>query len=367
MVDPNFDIWRMQAQGDVRALIEVLRSGDIELRKRAATALRALGASSAIPALQTILVAETDPELRTILISTLDSLFQQEMDEDGENSVDEHSQIVRLISQLSGSQHEHIIRAAQTLGELKEKIAAEALMMVFHNQKMPSRVRLAAAEALIQLESAPVEVTLLATLRHKDWRVRRNTAAVLGQLNADWAVEPLAAALRDPQEIVRRTAYAALKRINTPEALQAITPPKAVTRPLSPRILEEMLANPPAKPESAPQTPLPEISLLTPKPAPVEVKPPEVEPPPVEVKTPTQVVLPTPELPPVPNPPAPEVKAPVSEPPTVTATNPVPPVAADSSPDQSQPLPAVFAKLKNLPDDEDTQPTPLTLLGDDVS
>jgi len=75
---------------------------------------------------------------------------------------------------------------------------------------------------LLKLESAPVEVALLGALRSSEWQVRRNSAAILGQLRAGWAVEPLAKAMFDGNEIVRKTAYAALKRINTPQAQRAI-------------------------------------------------------------------------------------------------------------------------------------------------
>lgn len=301
----------MQAQQDTRGLIDILKNPDASLRKRAATALRALGASSAIPALQMLLVSESDPEVRMVLISTLDSLFQQEMDEDGESHADESNQVVRLIAQLNSSQPEHIIRAAQSLAELKEKIAAEALMMVFYNNRLPAQVRLAAAEALIKLESAPVEVTLLAALRNKDWHTRRNAAAVLGQLNADWAVEPLAVALRDVQEIVRRTAYAALKRIATPEAQRAIAMPTAQTRPLG------SVPNLPAHPVVE--------SPIVPSPVPAK-----------KVSTETQPALPQ----------APEE-------PTATVERVV----------EMPRLPLVAASVV----DEDTQPTPPTVLGDDVS
>jgi hypothetical protein len=217
-----------------------VKDGPPDIRKRAATALRALGATSAIPALQTILVSEKDPDLRNVLITTLDYLFQQEVDEDEDERTEQQSRAVHLIAQLTSDNPEHVISAAQHLADLQEKLAAEALVVVFHNRQLRADVRLAAAEALIKLESAPVEVTLLAVLRNPDWRMRRNAAAVLGQLHADWAVRPLIAALRDEQEIVRRTAYAALKRIGTPEAMRAIEPPTIVpprpkpTEPLPP-------------------------------------------------------------------------------------------------------------------------------------
>ncbi|MBL8163938.1 MAG: HEAT repeat domain-containing protein [Anaerolineae bacterium] len=256
MAESNYDIWRLQAQSDVHGLIKALKHAEPDIRRRAATALRALGASSAIPALQATLAFESDPEVRAVFISTLDVLFQQELDDEAEDGANGPNQVVRLIAQLSGSNPEHIIRAAQTLAEMKEKLAAETLVMVFHNRQHSARVRLAAAEALLALESAPIEVSLLATLRHKDARIRRNAAAVMGQLGADWAVEPLAAALYDTNEMVRRTAYAALQRIATPEALRAIEPPtptnqapvdpRAPTRQISPKTEGELAQSPDA-------------------------------------------------------------------------------------------------------------------------
>jgi HEAT repeat protein len=281
VADSNFDIWRLQAQADVRGLIEAVRSGTPDIRKRATTAIRALGASSAIPALQSILVSEQDAEMRSLLISTLDYLFEQEIDEDSDQSAEQHKRLVHLIAQLNSDKPDQVISAAQRLGEMRDKIAAESLVMIFHNRKIRADVRLAAAEALIKLESAPIEVTLLGALRHSDWHHRRNAAAVLGQLHADWAVQPLIDALRDEQEIVRRTAYAALKRIGTPEALKAIEAPevvkpptlaeaKAVTRPLTPRPLPaspvDEVKSPPRP--LTPQTP-PAIAVIE-KSAPID-------------------------------------------------------------------------------------------------
>ncbi|MEZ4671045.1 MAG: HEAT repeat domain-containing protein [Anaerolineae bacterium] len=101
-------------------------------------------------------------------------------------------------------------------------MAVEALMVTFNNRNLSARVRLAAAEALIRLQSPTADIALLAALRSERWSVRRSAAAVLGQMDADWAVEPLIKALQDPYEVVRRTARAALEHIGTPEAIHAI-------------------------------------------------------------------------------------------------------------------------------------------------
>jgi HEAT repeat protein len=206
---PN--IWRLQAQFDTQGLIEALKNDDAGIRKRAAAALRTLGATDSIPTLQQMLKTEQDPEARNAITAALDYLLPEQ----GEK-------VPALIAQLRSTQPEAIIYAARALGEIKDKTAVEALVLVFHNAQLSGRVRLAAAEALIKLESAPAVVTLLAALRSADWRIRRNAAAVLGQLRADWAVESLVSRLDDDNEVVSRTARAAIRRIGTPEALQAL-------------------------------------------------------------------------------------------------------------------------------------------------
>jgi len=341
------DIWRLQAQGDIRGLIEALRHSSADVRRRAAAALRALGASSAIPALQAALVKEQDSEVRGAIIVTLDSLFEQEVDEDSEAPDDQYSTVVRLIAQLSSRQPERVIRAAQRLGELKEKIAAESLILVFHNCELPSRVRLAAAEALLKLESAPVEVALLGALRHTDARVRRNAAAVLGQLDADWAVQPLRQALNDENELVQRTAQAALKRIGTPEALIALAAASIPDTPLEPTETKAAPAAAPlaeTPPAAAPVLPAEMPPGQTPPPAaaPLAETPPAAVPvqPPVVSAQPTPAAVEV--LPPV------ETQPPAAMPASETPTEPVEAVAAASTPPAQNAAPT---------DEEDTQPT----------
>src|SRR5258708_348177 len=126
-----------------------------------------------------------------------------------------------LTKMLNSYKTEEIVSACEALGKLGDRIAVEPLVMVFRNPMLPVPARLAAAEALLLLESAPAVVTLLGALRRDNWQVRRNAAAVLGQLQAIWAVDPLITALEDSNQAVRRTAAAAPRRINTPDALRA--------------------------------------------------------------------------------------------------------------------------------------------------
>jgi HEAT repeat protein len=222
--DDKSAIWRLQAQFDIQGLIDALKQEDRGIRRRAAAALRAIGAKEAVPAIRVALINEQDAEVRSILASALDTL--SDVNEDVLTGDIEPNQnllkIDKLIALLSSEDSEQIAGAAQQLGEIGDQIAVEPLVIVFNDMKSSMQVKLAVAEALLKLEGAPVEVALLAALRHTDWHIRRNGAAILGQLQAEWSVDPLSQALRDNHSIVRRTARAALQRIGTPEAMEAL-------------------------------------------------------------------------------------------------------------------------------------------------
>lgn len=215
MAAPN--IWLLQTKRDVDGLIAALRYPDPVVRRGAAAALRALNAWQAVPALQAQLAIENDWQVHAAISAAL-----QYLDHDLHIEIMIRNRDVRgLIKMLNSARTEDVITACEALGQLGDRNAAEPLIMIFRNLLQPARVRLAAAEALLKLESAPAVVTLLAALRRNDWQVRRNAAAVLGQLKAVWATEPLIQALKDPSPIVARTAAAALKHIGTPEAVLA--------------------------------------------------------------------------------------------------------------------------------------------------
>ncbi|GAB4511883.1 MAG: hypothetical protein OHK0046_10570 [Anaerolineae bacterium] len=222
MSDFRPDIWRLQAQANIGGLVKALKDNDPGIRRRAATALRTLGAVKATPALQEALVNEGDPETREAIVAALESLEQEKQKHETATPITQMSELEYLIFQLESEKSEQVIEAAHALGEMGDKMAVPALVSLFNDAKISIRVRLAVAEALLKLESAPVEVALLGALRSQDWRVRRNGAAILGQLRAEWAIDPLAKALFDENELVRRTAYAALKHIATAEATDAL-------------------------------------------------------------------------------------------------------------------------------------------------
>jgi hypothetical protein len=213
-------IWRLQAQFDINGLIQALKDPNAAIRKRAAAALRTINATQATPALKEALEVETDVDTRDSLVAALEILdtSSSTTPADQPKSVT----IKNLVKKLTSGDIQEATDAAKELGENGDKTAVPELIFTFNDMRTPVSVRLAVADALLKLESAPVEVALLANLRHEDWHIRRNGAAILGQLKAEWAVEPLGVALTDPHPTVRKTALAALKYIGSPEARKTL-------------------------------------------------------------------------------------------------------------------------------------------------
>lgn len=270
MSDNRLNIWRLQALADVPGLIKALEYGDPDVRQRAAVALRALEAFEAIPAMRAVLTKEDDPDARTLITSALVHLLVEQQEQaDAQKPASPPDELTLLVEQLKSKDTNEVVHAAQALGALGDMLAVESLVVLFNNPQMPAHVRLAAAEALIELKSPPTVVTALVALRRPGSHLRRIAAAMLGHLEADWAVAPLAEVLKDENELVRRTARAALKRISTPEALAALEAvpepepslPAIATMPVStpPAVVE---AAQPAQPAPAP--PEPETSSPTP-------------------------------------------------------------------------------------------------------
>lgn len=222
------NFWQQQAELDIKGLINALSSDDMLIRRRATAALQAMKAITGLSALQRAQIAENDPETGKMMADAISALkaisgySPAEPETKDTTPVSPQSEVAGLIEDLKSDTAETVFNAAERLGELGNKMAVEGLILAFNNQRHSIHVRLAIAEALLKLESAPVEVALLANIRHSDWHIRRNGAAILGQLKAAWAIEPLSRTLNDPHPVVRRTALAALKHIGTPESRKAL-------------------------------------------------------------------------------------------------------------------------------------------------
>ncbi len=221
------DIWRLQMQFDTNGLVEALNNDDPAMRRRAAAALRALGAEQALLPLRQRLQVEADPATRAALLAALETL---EGDNDPTEVVllpAEDARTEKLAALVTTFKDADVpldarCQAAADMAALGRHEATEPLVLIFKDPSQHDALRLAAAEALLVLDAAPMEVALLGALRSAEWRTRRKGAAILGQMQQRWAVGPLRDALKDSNDVVRRTALAALRAINTPSAQEAI-------------------------------------------------------------------------------------------------------------------------------------------------
>ncbi len=214
----HINVRQLQARHDIDGLIDALRHSDPIVRKEAASALRQLHAVQAIPALMAALDSERNWQVVASLSVALNSL--QQGSQPAELVMQED--VAGLIALLNSPNDADIRRAARRLGELGDKRAVEALLAAFSRPTTPDDVRYGIVEALLALQSAPDVLALAGALRHHDWRVRHRAAAVLGQIEARWAVPGLAALLEDEDPRVRRVAEAALRRIDSPLARQTL-------------------------------------------------------------------------------------------------------------------------------------------------
>ncbi|MEO0561436.1 MAG: HEAT repeat domain-containing protein [Chloroflexota bacterium] len=232
MDDSIPNIWLMQTNKDSAGLLAALHHKEAEVRRRAAVSLRIIGDIDAVDPLREVLEHEADPRVRVAVIAALDHLAPKKTETGNliSRSSGPQSRVERLIDHLMSNRPDAAVQAANALGDLGDKIAVPPLIVLFRNKRQPPSVRLAAAEALLKMDSAPAEVTLLAALRSEKWHLRRNGAAILGQLRADWAIDPLAEALLDDKEMVAKTAHAALRRIGTEEARAAMAAARAAAR-----------------------------------------------------------------------------------------------------------------------------------------
>ena len=214
---PN--IWKLQADRDVAGLEEALQYDDVEIRKRAAAALRVIGTAAAIVVLERALIAEQNVQVREHIDVSLSYFSQGVLIQEFIKT----KNVSGLVEMLHSPRQQEVMQAIQALGDIGDRTATEGLVIVFRNALIHDDVRLAAAEALLKLENAPAVIALLGALQKDNWQSRHNAVIVLGQLKATWATKPLIEALNDAHSKVRKSAAWALRQINTNEATQALT------------------------------------------------------------------------------------------------------------------------------------------------
>lgn len=218
MANNRPNIWKLQADRDVAGLEKALQYTDVEVRKRAAAALRVIGTASAIVALERALINETNPQVRDHIDVALSYFSQGAIIQDFIKT----KNVTGLVDMLQSPRQQEVMQAIQALGEIGDRTATEGLVMVFRNALLNDDLRLAAAESLLKLENAPAVIALLGALQKENWQSRHNAVIVLGQLKATWATKPLIEALNDNHAKVRKSAAWALRQLKTAEANQAL-------------------------------------------------------------------------------------------------------------------------------------------------
>ena len=114
MSTPIPNVWQMQLQGDADSLIEVLRHSDPGVRRRAAAALRAIGAWHAVPALEGALANENDWQAHAAMTAAVQYL---DRDIHIEQMV-KNKDLRGLSKMLSSSRLEDMLTASAALGAI---------------------------------------------------------------------------------------------------------------------------------------------------------------------------------------------------------------------------------------------------------
>jgi len=109
--------------------------------------------------------------------------------------------------------------AARSLGQIKADNAAESLVDAFKDEGWLTRLNV--REAMLQIGEPAVE-RLIAALKDKNNRARRQAAWALGRIKTDKAIEPLIEALADVDWTVRNEAAVALTKMNSEEIIEPL-------------------------------------------------------------------------------------------------------------------------------------------------
>ena len=256
----GFVILRLQAQRDsVADVIQILKTGTPELKKRAAWALGERENPTAVSSLE-VALKDQDPEVRTMaawalgeiketsaipeLIEALSdaSLLVREMVVRALGEIKDPQPIERLVDMLEDSNREIRAAAIWALGEIGTH---RALALVRRSQQDEDELVKSMANRVIMARNSKLEVqeelvatdseikkhvdralkenanskdltNLVAKLGHDSALIRMATAYSLGRIGDVRAVDALIAAVRDPDPDVRAMVVWALDEINIP-------------------------------------------------------------------------------------------------------------------------------------------------------
>jgi HEAT repeat protein len=127
------DIWQLQSQFNIQGLVRALGHEDKNIRKRAAAALRTMGAKEALPALRVAFSAEEDTNTRMIIATAIEMLKADMPEEEkpprvATSALSGASLVERLVERLNSDKPDIIAKTVQQLGDLGDKSAVEPLI-----------------------------------------------------------------------------------------------------------------------------------------------------------------------------------------------------------------------------------------------
>jgi HEAT repeat protein len=193
---PYANVTRLKMKNDVRGLIRLLTSEDLNVQYDAVEALGELADPVSVPALIHVLTKDRYSAVRWKAAESLVKI--------GEPSVEP------LIVALSDPDEDVRWKAAIALGEIKDPRAIEPLLQLLTDSD--NYVRSRAAYALGRI-GQPSVIPLIHALNEGDEHLRWGAAIALGKIHDPRAIAPLIHALDDTCEHVRTEALASLEAL----------------------------------------------------------------------------------------------------------------------------------------------------------
>jgi FOG: HEAT repeat len=218
-------------------IIESLKDGNSDVRKRAAETLGNIKSDTAIqPLINALKDEDSDVRVRAAQVlgniksdTVVQPLINALKDEDSGvrkraaealGKIKSDTAVQLLINTLKDEDSDVKVRAAEALENTNSEMAVQLLINTLKDED--SGVRWGAAEALGDIKSDTVIQPLINALKDEDSKVRWEAAGGLGNIKSDTAVQPLINALKDEDSDVRVRAAEALGNIKSEMAVQPL-------------------------------------------------------------------------------------------------------------------------------------------------
>jgi HEAT repeat protein len=207
---------RCGRKADLNPLAAMIMSADSTVKANAALVLGELGDRSAVPMLREA-VGRESPRASRARVRIVDLQIAEAMVKLGQDS---QLEVIRAALFAPVEQGEITVLACQMCGQLRDEAYAPSLLDKATREgrrQEPAEIRLAAAEALAQMDPrrAPIEVPL-AYVGSDRPELRVQAAATLGSFPADeQVVESVRGLMEDPNPMVQVAAAGAILRLTS--------------------------------------------------------------------------------------------------------------------------------------------------------